>query len=111
MAWNFLLEKNENIYFLKPFALINLNALSSQELECQGAILRILNKTTNEKNYFSVPLSQTIELDNSTIVVHRCFKIDKKDKNDEVALLTHKLTGSSEIEKVFLDGFLNQPNI
>ena len=34
--------------FLNLLALINFNFLFSQELECQGAILRILNKTTNE---------------------------------------------------------------
>ena len=102
--------------FLKLFALINFNVISSQELECQGAVLRILNKTTNEKNFYSVPLSQTIELDNSTIVVHRCLKIDKKGKNDEVALLTHKLNGSSEIENVFFGWifkstqYLNSPS-
>ncbi len=103
-------------FYLNILILLNFNSLLSQEIECQGAILRVLNKTTNEKNYFSVPLSQTIELHNSSIVVHRCLKIDKKGKNDEVALLTHKLTEGSEIEKVFFGWvfkstqYLNSPS-
>ena len=87
--------------FLNLLALLNFTFLFSQEIECQGAVLRILNKTTNEKNYFSVPLSQTLELDNSSIVVHRCLKIDKKERNDEIALLTHRLTGSSKNKNDF----------
>ncbi len=104
------------IIFLYSFLIFNLNFLFSQEIECQGAILRILNKTTNEKNYFSVPLSQTIELDNSSIVVHRCLKIDNKDKDDEIALITHKLTGVLKKEKDFFGWifkstqYLNSPN-
>ena len=48
------------IYFTAYF-LANYNLLIAQEVECQGAVLRVLNKTTNEKNYFTTPLSQTIE--------------------------------------------------
>ena len=101
------------IYF-KCFILINFNLLFAQEIECQGAVLRVLNKTTNEKNYYTVPLSRTIELDNSSIVIHRCVKVEKEEKNDEVALLTHKLLSNSE--KVFFgwifksSQYINSPN-
>ena len=54
------------------FLFVPIHTIHSQEIECQGAVLRILNKTTNKKIFFTVPLSQTIELDNSTLVVHRC---------------------------------------
>ncbi len=102
------------LIFLKCFILINLNLLVAQETECQGAILRILNKTTNEKNYFTVPLSRTIELHNSSIVIHRCVKVQKEGKKDEIALLSHKLSNNKE--KVFIGWifkstqYLNSPN-
>ena len=74
------------------------------------------NKTTNEKNYFTTPLSQTIELYNSSIVIHRCVKLENEGKNDEVALMTHKLKKKSNKEEVFLGWifkstqYLNSPN-
>ena len=103
------------IYFTAYF-LVNCNLLISQEVECQGAVLRVLNKTTNEKNYFTTPLSQTIELYNSSIVVHRCVKLENEGKNDEVALMTHKLKNTLNKDEVFLGWifkstqYLNSPN-
>ena len=96
--------------------LINFNSLIAQEVECQGAVLRILNKTTNEKNYFSTPLSQTIELYNSSVIIHRCVKVENEGKNDEMALMTHKQKNKFNKEEVFLGWifkstqYLNSPN-
>ena len=96
--------------------LINFSSLIAQEVECQGAVLRILNKTTNEKNYFITPLSQTIELFNSSIIIHRCVKVENVGKNDEIALVSHKLKNKFSKEEVFLGWifkstqYLNSPN-
>ena len=96
--------------------LINFSSLIAQEVECQGAILRILNKTTNEKNYFTTPLSQTIELFNSSIIIHRCVKVENEGKNDEIALVSHKLKNKFSKEEVFLGWifkstqYLNSPS-
>ena len=96
--------------------LINFSSLIAQEVECQGAVLRILNKTTNEKNYFITPLSQTIELFNSSIIIHRCIKVENEGKNDEIALVSHKLKNKFSKEEVFLGWifkstqYLNSPN-
>jgi len=95
---------------------INFSSLIAQEVECQGAVLRILNKTTNEKNYFITPLSQTIELFNSSIIIHRCVKVENEGKNDEIALISHKLKNKFSKEEVFLGWifkstqYLNSPN-
>jgi len=62
----------------------------SEEIECQGAVIRILNKITTEKVFYTIPLSQTLELNNTNIVVHRCLKIDQNGKNDEIALISHE---------------------
>ena len=96
--------------------LINFSSLIAQEVECQGAVLRILNKTTNEKKYFTTPLSQTIDLYNSSIIIHRCVKVENEGKNDEIALMTHKLKNKLNKEKTFLGWifkstqYLNSPN-
>ena len=96
--------------------LINFSSLNAQEVECQGAVLRVLNKTTNEKNYFSTPLSQTIDLYNSSIIIHRCVKVENEGKNDEIALISHKLKNKLNKEEVFLGWifkstqYLNSPN-
>ena len=101
---------------LIPLILINFSSLIAQEVECQGAVLRVLNKTTNEKNYFSTPLSQTIDLYNSSIIIHRCVKVENEGKNDEIALMTHKLKNKFNKEEVFLGWifkstqYLNSPN-
>ena len=36
-----------------------------------------------------MPLSQTLELDNSKIKIQRCLKIEKDGKEDEIAILNH----------------------
>ena len=51
--------------------------VNSKEIECQGAKLRIINKITTEKNFFIIPLSQTLELDNAkdkALSLHKTFK-------------------------------------
>ena len=104
------------IIYLTVFFLVNYSLFVAQEVECQGAVLRILNKTTNEKNYFTTPLSQTIELYNSSIIIHRCVKVENEGKNDEVALMTHKFKNNFNKDKVFLGWifkstqYLNSPN-
>ena len=96
--------------------LISFSSLKAEEVECQGAILRVLDKATNEKNYFTTPLSQTIELYNSSIIIHRCVKVESEGKNDEIALLTHKLKNKFNKEEVFFGWifkstqYLNSPN-
>ncbi len=104
------------LIYLTACFLANYSLLITQEVECQGAVLRVLNKTTNEKNYFTTPLSQTIELYNSSIVIHRCVKLENEGKNDEVALITHKLKNKLNKEEVFFGWifkstqYLNSPN-
>ncbi len=90
-----------SLILLKLFFTLHIGFLLAEEIECQGAVLRILNKATNEKSFFTVPLSQTLELNNTDIIVHRCVKVEKVDGNDEVALISHKLANSEKTEFSF----------
>ncbi len=69
--------------------LINVE-LFAQTLEYQGAKIRILNKDTTEKSFYDLPLSQTLEINNCTIIVHRCVKLSTKERQDDIALISHK---------------------
>ena len=104
------------LIYLIAYFLANYSLFFAKEVECQGAVLRVLNKTTNEKKYFTTPLSQTIELYNSSIVIHRCVKLENEGKNDEVALMTHKMKSKLNKEEIFMGWifkstqYLNSPN-
>ena len=73
-------------------------------------------KTTNEKNYFTTPLSQTIELNNTSIIIHRCLKLENEGQNDEVAFISHKLKNKFNKEEIFWGWifkstqYINSPN-
>ena len=73
----------------------------AKQEECQGAKIRIINKITAEKTFYDVPLSQTLKLDNAKIKIFRCLKIEKDGKDDEIALISHKLNYTKE-DKTFL---------
>ncbi len=84
------------------------------EEECQGAKLRVINKITAEKIFYDIPLSQTLELDNSRIKIYRCLKVERNGKDDEIALISHQLN-SQKGNKSFLgwifksSQYLNSP--
>ena len=73
--------------------------VNSKEIECQGAKIRIINKITTEKNFFIMPLSQTLELDNSKIIIQRCLKIELDGMEDEIAILNHIPKSRSDNEE------------
>ena len=104
------------LIYLTAYFLANYSLLIAQEVECQGAVLRVLNKTTNEKNYFTTPLSQTIELYNTSIIIHRCVKLENEGQNDEVAFISHKLKNTFNKEEIFWGWifkstqYINSPN-
>ncbi len=95
------------LFFTSLLFMFLIKSIFSQEIECQGAVLRILNKTTNEKIFFTVPLSQTIELDNSSLVVYRCVKVEYDGVSDNVALIMHKLSTNDEDDKTFFGWIFN----
>ena len=61
--------------------------LSSEDINGQGAVLRILNKITTEKFLFTVPLSQKIKLENSNLTIFKCLKIERDGIFDQISLL------------------------
>lgn len=77
------------LFFLFSFYFENVR---SENIECQGAKLRIINKITTQKNTYIIPLSQTLELDNAKLRVFRCVKIEMNDVQDEIAILSHQST-------------------
>ncbi len=86
----------------------------SKELECQGAKLRVINKITTELVYYDIPLYQTLDLDNAKIKIFKCVKLEEDSRDDEIALLSHKLNTDTR-QKAFLgwvfrsSQYLNSP--
>ncbi len=104
------------IFFFFALSIIFAKSIFSQDTECQGAVLRILNKTTNEKIFYTVPLSQTIELDNASVVVHRCIKVEYEGIKDDIALLMHRVDLNEGKDNIFFgwifnsSQYINSPN-
>ncbi len=72
-----------------------------EEIECQGAELRVLNKDTTEKSSYVLPLSQTLEINNTKLIVHRCLKVNFQGIQDEVALISHEFFGDKKSKNDF----------
>ena len=72
-----------------------------QTLEYQGAKIRILNKDTTEKFFYNLPLSQTLEINNSVIVVYRCVRLNTKERQDDIALMSHKSFYENKLKNNF----------
>ena len=77
------------LFFLFSFYF---KCVKSENIECQGAKLRIINKITTQKNTYIIPLSQTLELDNAKLKVFRCVKSEMNGVQDEIAILSHRST-------------------
>ena len=91
----------KNSFFLILFAFIFNFEVFSQTLEYQGAKIRILNKDTTEKFFYNLPLSQTLEINNSIIIVHRCVRLNTKERQDDIALVSHKSLYESKLKSNF----------
>ena len=90
-----------NTFFFVIFAFLLTVKVFGQNLEYQGAKIRILNKVTNEKFFYDLPLSQTLEINNSTIIVHRCVKLSTKERQDDIALISHKSFYENKLKNNF----------
>ena len=86
-------------FFIILVKLINHSSAENQEY--QGVKLRILNKDTTEKSFYTLPLSQTLEINNTIIVVHRCVLKIEKGRQEEVALISHEYKNSEKIQDKF----------
>ena len=91
----------KNIYILIILAFLFNVKVFGQTFEYQGAKIRILNKDTNEKSFYNLPLSQTLEVNNTRIIVHRCVKLNTKERQDDIALISHKSFYDNKLKNNF----------
>ena len=91
----------KNSFFIIILAVLLNFEVFGQNLECQGARIRILNKDTTEKFFYDLPLSQTLEINNSIIIVHRCVKLSTKERQDDIALISHKSFNENKLKNNF----------
>ena len=91
----------KNSFVLVFFVFLFNFEVVGQTLEYQGAKIRILNKDTTEKFFYNLPLSQTLEINNSVIVVYRCVRLNTKERQDDIALISHKSFYENKLKNNF----------
>ena len=91
----------KNSFVLVFFVFLFNFEVVGQTLEYQGAKIRILNKDTTEKFFYNLPLSQTLEINNSVIVVYRCVRLNTKERQDDIALMSHKSFYENKLKNNF----------
>lgn len=91
----------KNSFFLTFLAFLFNAEVFGQNQEYQGAKIRILNKDTTEKFFYSLPLSQTLEINNSTIIVYRCVRLNTKERQDDIALISHRSFYENKLKNNF----------
>ena len=63
------------------------NYTFSEDINNQGAIVKILNKKTTKSYQLKTPLGQEIELGKKELTIYQCISLDRKKGNDQIALI------------------------
>ena len=59
----------------------------SEDINNQGAIIKILNKKTTKSYQLKTPLGQEIKLGKKKLIIYQCISLDRKKGNDQIALI------------------------
>ena len=100
----------KNSFFFIFFVFLYSADIFGQNQEYQGAKIRILNKDTTEKFFYNLPLSQTLEINNSTIIIYRCVKLNTKERQDDIALISHKSFYENKLKNNFFGWIFKSSN-
>ena len=76
--------KNFVIFFF--FLFFSSNS-STENIKAQGAYLKIIDKVSTKIFNLTLPLGQTFNLGDSEMVIYQCLFIDRKKRNDSIALI------------------------
>ena len=63
------------------------NQTFSEDINNQGAIVKILNKKTTKSYQLKAPLGQEIKLGKKELTIYQCISLDRKKGNDQIALI------------------------
>ena len=59
----------------------------SEDINNQGAIIKILNKKTTKSYQLKTPLGQAIKLGKKELIIYQCISLDREKGNDQIALI------------------------
>ena len=63
------------------------NQTFAEDINNQGAIVKILNKKTTKSYQLKTPLGQEIKLGKKELTIYQCISLDRKKGNDQLALI------------------------
>ena len=74
------------------------NQTFSEDINNQGAIVKILNKKTTKSYQLKTPLGQEIKLGKKELTIYQCISLDRKKGNDQIALIKFLSSKKNENE-------------
>lgn len=87
------------------------NQTFSEDINNQGAIVKILNKKTTKSYQLKTPLGQEIKLGKKELTIYQCISLDRKKGNDQIALIKFFSSKKNEDENFIGWIFKSSPSL
>ena len=87
------------------------NQTFSEDINNQGAIVKILNKKTTKSYQLKTPLGQEIKLGKKELTIYQCISLDRKKGNDQIALIKFLSSKKNENENFIGWIFQSSPSL
>ncbi len=87
------------------------NQTFSEDINNQGAIVKILNKKTTKSYQLKTPLGQEIKLGKKELTIYQCISLDRKKGNDQIALIKFFSSKKNEDENFIGWIFQSSPSL
>ena len=87
------------------------NQTFTEDINNQGAIVKILNKKTTKSYQLKTPLGQEIKLGKKELTIYQCISLDRKKGNDQIALIKFFSSKKNEDENFIGWIFQSSPSL
>tara|TARA_B100001057_G_scaffold433143_1_gene461833 strand:+ start:629 stop:1024 length:396 start_codon:yes stop_codon:yes gene_type:complete len=87
------------------------NQTFAEDINNQGAIVKILNKKTTKSYQLKTPLGQEIKLGKKELTIYQCISLDRKKGNDQIALIKFFSSKKNEDENFIGWIFKSSPSL
>ena len=87
------------------------NQVLTEDINNQGAILKILNKKTTKSYELKTPLGQEIKLGKKELTIYQCISLDRNKGNDQIALVKFYSSKINENENFIGWIFRSSPSL
>ena len=87
------------------------NQTLGEDINNQGAIVKILNKKTTKSYQLKTPLGQEIKLGKKELTIYQCISLDRNKGNDQIALVKFFSSKKNENENFIGWIFKSSPSL